>query len=126
MAAFSGTAGSVVSSVTSTGLSEWSLDVSLASTETTTFGEVWDSAGSSVRNATGSFSGNADFSGGQNVYKNRFLAVSDYCDLVLFETATRYWTVGSALITAINPTINIKGKEEISYNFQVHGVITYT
>ena len=129
MAAFSGTAGSVTchtgGTILSAGISEWSLDGSMSPVETTEFGQTWDTFVPSVRNATGSFSGNKEQADtGQTALMNSFLGGSAII-LRLYEDATKYWLVGTAYITGMSPTTSVKGKGEISFNWQASGPVTY-
>lgn len=129
MAAFSGTAGSVTchtgGTILTAGISEWSLDGSMSPVEVTNFGETWDSYVPSVRNATGSFSGNREQSdAGQAALVNAFLGGSAMI-LRLYENSTKYWLVGTAYITGMSPTVGVKGKGEMSFNFQASGPVTY-
>jgi len=128
MAAFSGTAGSVLLGGVVIPVSEWSFDISMPPVEITAFENVWDAIIPSVRTATGSISGQATDGGGggQNVGRNRMLAVADYCSLTLYEDGSRFWTIGSALVTGMTTGVSAKGKGEISFNFQAKGLITYT
>lgn len=129
MATFSGTAGSVVYSYLGSALveaiGEWSLDFSMSPPETTSFGDNADTYTPSVRNATGSFSGNAQLaaSGGNAIYL-RFLDGS-VRSLQLFENATKYFDCQNIVFTGFSETLSTKGKGEMSYNFQVVGSITY-
>lgn len=129
MAAFSGTAGSVTchtgGTILSAGIAEWTLDGSMSSVESTAFGDSWDTYVPSVRNATGSFSGNNEQAdAGQLALKNSFLGGSAII-LRLYENATKYWLVGTAYITGMSPTVSVKGKGDISFNFQASGPVTY-
>lgn len=128
MAAFSGTAGSVVymtgGTTTVSGISEWSLDGSMSPVETTVFGENWDSYVPSVRNATLSFSGNRDDTAAQSSLVNAFLGGSAIA-LRLYETSSKYWNVASAYITGMSPSLSVKGKGEMSFSCQVSGTVTY-
>ena len=129
MAAFSGTAGSVsvhtIGTAYVTGISEWSFDLSMSPPEATTFGDSNDVYVPSVRNATGSFSGNKEQAdSGQTALMNSFLGGSAII-LRLYENATKYWLVGTAYITGMSPTTSVKGKGEISFNWQASGPATY-
>ncbi len=129
MAAFSGIMGSVTSSTGGTilvaGISEWTLDMSMSTVETTAFGETWDSKVPSVRTATGSFSGNREQTDtGATALMNSFLGGSAVI-LRLYEDATKYFLIGTAYFTSYSPTVSVKGKGELSYNFDVSGPVTY-
>lgn len=129
MAAFSGTAGSVVysfgGSVLIEAIGEWSLDFSMSPPETTSFGDANDTYTPSVRNATGSFSGNADLTSAQQpTIKAKFLN-GEVRSLILYENATKYYDCQNIVFTGTNETLSVKGKGDLSYNFQVIGSITY-
>ena len=129
MAAFSGTAGSVVYSFGGNllieAIGEWSLDFSMSPPETTAFGDVSDTYTPSVRNATGSFSGNADLTSSQQpTIKAKFLN-GEVRSLILYENATKYYDCQNIVFTGTNETLSVKGKGDLSYNFQVIGSITY-
>lgn len=128
MAAFSGTAGSVVFGTATVDLmKEWSLDFSMSPGETTVFAESWDSYQPSVRTVTGSFSGFRNFGVSfptQNTAMNAFLAGS-VVDLYLYEDATKEWIINDAVFTGYGNTISVKGLVETSFNFQGIGSVTY-
>lgn len=133
MAAFSGTAGSVSVHTSGTayvtGISEWSFDLSMSPPEATTFSDSNDVYVPSVRNATGSFSGNREQAdGGQNgaldaMFLSNFNGGT--IQLRLYETSGKYWLIPKITITGMSPTLSIKGKGDISYNFQSIEAITY-
>lgn len=128
MAAFSGTAGSVVLVGTAgtvvTGMSEWNLNVTSDVVETTAFGDGWKSFLSSIKGATGSFSGNRDNTAAQSTLVTQMLAGSVVA-LKLHAGATNYWNIGSAYITDMSPSISNDGKGEISFSFTANGAVTY-
>ena len=128
MAAFSGTAGSVILYGTAgtvvSGIGEWSFDGSMSPVETTKFGDSWDTFVPSVRNATGSFNGNRDNTAAQSTLINAFLGGSAV-NLRLYEGASNYWDAGTVYITGMSPAVSAKGKGEISFNFQVSGPATF-
>lgn len=128
MAAFSGTAGSVSyasgGDATLVGISEWSLDTSMSPPEATEFGDSWDEYVPSVRNATGSFSGNRSIGATQDLILSKFVA-GDLLFVRLHEDASKRW-LGTVLFTGVSPSLSVKGKGEISYNFQVVGALTYS
>jgi len=129
MAAFSGTAGSVLYTTGGTTLvssiSEWSLDFSMSPPETTVFGDTVDTYVPSVRNATGSFSGNDDQSdSGQSTLLAKFQN-GEVRSLRLHESTSKYFDCQNVSFTGISQGLSVKGKGEVSFNFQVHGAITY-
>lgn len=125
----SGTAGSVVlvSGGTSLigGMNEWSLDLSHSPVETTEFGEDWASYIPSIKNATGSFSGNQSATDtAQGALRDAFLGGSAVA-LRLYVNGAKYYDVGTALLTGMGPSIGVSGKGEISYDFQVSGPVAF-
>lgn len=129
MAAFSGTAGSVVyvtgGTVLVAGIAEWTLDMSMSTVESTAFGDTWDTKVPSVRTATGSFSGNREQAdSGATSLMNAFMGGSAVA-FRLYENATKYFNIGTAYFTSYSPTVSVKGKGELSYNFDVSGPVTY-
>ena len=130
MAAFSGTAGSV-SSFSSpslmTGITEWSLDLSMSPPETTEFGQANDTFVPSVRTGTGSFSGSwsDSLTGGEAIVLADMLGGIGF-RLDLWENSARSWTLGTCFLTGISNTVSVKGKSEISYNFQAQGIVSYS
>ena len=131
MAAFSGTAGSVVIVGTAGtvigGLAEWSLDGSMSPVETTAFGDTFDTFVPSVRNATGSFSGNKDHaSTSQTAIQAAFLAATPVALKLYGGTAVNYWDAPVCYITGMGDTVGVKGKGEVSFSFQVSGAVTYS
>lgn len=115
-----GTAGTVVA-----GISEWTLDGSMSPIETTEFGESNDSYVASVRNRTGSFSGNTENDdAGQGALLTAFDAGTSVT-LRLHENDTNYWAIGTAFITGVSDSLSVKGKGEKSFSFQVSGPVTY-
>jgi hypothetical protein len=99
MAAFSGTAGSVNYMVGGTavveGIGEWSVDVQGEAVETTAFGVNWRENIVGIRSYTISFS------------------------------ASKYWNVGSAVFTGMNPSLSFDGRGDTSYEFTGSGALTY-
>lgn len=128
MAAFSGTAGSVVFNTELVDLvKEWSLDFSMSPPETTVFGETWDSFQPSVRNSTGSFSGYKNFGVSfpvQNTALQGFLAGSAIA-LKFYENATKYFDISTAYFTGYSNSVNVKGVVETTFNFQGAVAVTY-
>lgn len=127
MAALSGTAGSVLAGTVVVGeIAEWSFDVGHSPVETTAFGDQWQEYIPSLRNATGSFSGNRDTTDTvQTTLLNSTLGGSAVA-LKLYVSPTSYWTVGTAYITGQSDSISNAGKADVSWNFQVSGAVTFT
>ena len=125
----SGTAGSVVYLTGGTTLvdeiAEWSLDISHSPVETTAFGDNWAAYVPSIRNATGSFSGNHDQAdSGQGSMQNAMLGGSAVA-LRLYVNATKYYDIGTAYLTGQSESISQTGKADTSFNFQVAAAVTY-
>ena len=127
MSALSGTAGSVVyfSGVDTVigEIREWTLDLSTTPIDVTAFGEEANRYIQNLNRATGSFSGNLD---PDNVTQGSVR--SDYLNganvrLLLYHSSTGYTDAIRAHVTGFGPTISVDGKAEISYDFQVTGII---
>lgn len=127
MAALSGTAGSVSLGTTAVigEMSEWSLDVGHAPVQVTAFGDSWEEYIPSLRNATGTFSGNFDNSNsGQTTLISSMLGGSAVA-LRCYVSPSKYFNVGTAYLTAMNPAINVAGKADVAFSFQVSGPVTF-
>ena len=127
MAVYSGLAGSVIAGTVVAGeISEWSLSISASTVDTTAFGDTWTERIVSVKDATGSFSGNFDAAdAGQSVLVANMLAGSAMA-LKLYLSGAKYFNIGTAIITGLGPAISETGKGEISYDFEVSGPVTLT
>ena len=127
MAVYSGTAGSVVIGTVSTGeMKEWSLDIGQNVVDVTAFNEEWTRNIAGIRNASGSFSGNFDGAGtNQLVLLNAILAGTAPA-LKLYVSATKYFTVGTAFVTGMNPSTSYDGAAQITFNFTASGPVTFT
>lgn len=125
MAQLSGTAGSVVAGTVTVGeISEWSLNLSASTVDVTAFGDNWIEKIVSVRDASGSFSGNMDLADtAQGTLINSMLGGSAVA-LKLYASATKYWNVGTAFVTGMGPAISQTGKGEISFDFETSGPVT--
>lgn len=129
MAALSGTAGSVVYTTGGTtliaGLAEWSIDISMSPVEDTEFGQSWDTFVPSIRNYTGSFSGNHQNSDTAFTNIQNAMLGGSAIALRLYTSSTKYWNVGTAYVTGQSNSIGVKGKADGSFNFQGSGPLTY-
>lgn len=127
--ALSGTAGSVVymtgGTTTVGSISEWSLDLSHSPVETTAFGNQWQEYIPSIRNATGSFSGN--FYDGDTAQGNLISAMLGGSAVAfrLYVSGSKYYNIGTAYLTGQGPSISNDGKAETSFDFQVSGPVTF-
>lgn len=128
MAAYSGTAGSVVymtGGTTTVGeITEWSLDLGHTPVEITSFGDNWQEYIPSIRNASGSFAGNADMADSAQTSLTNAMLGGSAVALRLYMGTAKYWNIGTAYLTAMSPSISQAGKGDISYDFQVSGPVT--
>lgn len=127
--ALSGTAGSVAYMTGGTAkvgsIAEWSLDLSHSPVETTAFGDQWQEYIPSIRNATGSFSGNFyDGDSAQASLVSAMLGGSAVAFRLYVGTA-KYFNIGTAYLTGHGPSISNDGKAETSFDFQVSGPVTF-
>ena len=122
---YSGTAGSVVlvsGGTTLVGwITEWSLDKSLTTVETTAFGNNNRLVVPSIKSATGSFTGSFDDSDTAQTAIISAFENGTYVGLRLYVGTAKYFNIGSALITGYNPTMSVDGKTDIEYNFESNG-----
>lgn len=130
MAALSGTAGSVVyttGGTTAAGeIAEWSLDLSHAPVETTAFGDTWERYVPSIRGATGSFAGNFDNSDTVQTNLRNAMLGGSALSLRCYVNGSNYFSIGTAYLTGMSPSISVDGKADVSYDFQVSGPVTFT
>lgn len=128
MAALSGLSGSVLYMTGGTtnivGIGEWSLDIGMSPVETTAFGDTWKKIIASVREYSGSFSGNADTDSSQTTLRNAMLGGSAIA-LRLHDSATTYYSVGTAFLTGMNDSISVDGKGERGWDFEGSDALTY-
>jgi hypothetical protein len=128
MAALSGTAGSAVIVAGGTAIvgeiAEWSLSLGMDTVEVTAFGDNWDEVLPSVRNATGSFSGNFDPADAIQGTVVSYMMAGSALALRLYASGTKYFNVGTAYVTGMEPGISQKGKADISFNFKASGPVT--
>lgn len=127
MSALSGTAGSVIyfSGVDAIvgEIREWTLDLSATPIDITAFGEEANRYIPNINRATGSFSGNLDPSNAtQGSVRSDFLNSANV-RLLLYHSSTGYTDAIRAHVTGFGPSISVDGKAEISYDFQVTGII---
>lgn len=128
MAAFSGTAGSVLymngGTATVEGIGEWSLDIQGEAVETTAFGVNWRENIVGIKSYSFSFSGRRDNGTGQELLHTGILAGSAH-QFRLHENATKYWNIGTAIMTGMSPSISYDGRGDTSYDFEGSGPLTY-
>lgn len=128
MAAQSGLFGSVVYMTGGTtlviGIAEWNLDLGMDTVETTAFGDTWARRLPSIRNYSGSFSGNADSDASQASLRNAALGGSAVA-LRLYDSATTYWNCGTVYLESNPNSISIDGKGDRGFDFNGDGAPTY-
>lgn len=124
---YSGTAGSVVLNQGTAGtarvgwITEWSLDKTRTTVQTTSFGQDNSTVIGGIKSATGSFSGSfADDDSGQDALLDAF-ENGTYVRLQLYVGTAGHFNIGSALIVNYAPTTNAEGKADISYDFEANG-----
>lgn len=122
---YSGTAGSVVlvsGGTTLVGwITEWSLDKSLETVDTTSFGNNNRTRIPSIKEASGSFNGSFDDSDTAQAAIITAFENGTYVGLRLYVGTAKYFNIGSAVITGYNPTMAVDGKADIEYNFESNG-----
>ena len=126
MAQYSGTAGSVIAGGSVVGeMTEWALDLTGTTVETTSFGDVWQEYLPSVRGATGSFSGHWDTAdAGQVILWSSFIGGSAVT-FKLYSTAAKYLS-GTSYLTGAGQTISNAGIGQTTWSFQVSGSVALT
>ena len=128
MAALSGLNGSVVYMTAGTtnivGIGEWSLDIGMSPVEITAFGDTWRAILPSIREYSGSFSGNADTDTSQATLRNAMLGGSAVA-LRLYDAAATYWNLGTVYLTGQSNGISVDGKGDRGWDFDGHGAPTY-
>lgn len=122
---YSGTAGSVVLVSGGTTLvgwvTEWSLDKSLETVDTTSFGNNNRTRIPSIKDATGSFTGSFDDSDTAQSALITAFENGTFVGLRLYVGTAKYFNIGSAVITGYNPTMAVDGKADIEYTFESNG-----
>lgn len=126
MAVYSGTAATArVGTVTIGEIKEWSLDLGQAVVDVTAFSEEWVRNIAGIRNASGSFSGNFDDTDAQQTVVMNSILNGTAPALRLYVNATKYFSVGTAFITGMNPSTSYDGAAQATYNFTVSGPVTF-
>lgn len=126
MTAASGTIGSVIyttgGTTTVDEIAEWALDISHGPVDSTAFGDNWADYVPSVRNATGSFSGNFDpDDAGQSSLVNAMLGGSAL-GLKLYLGSALNFDVQTAYLTELAPAVSVDGEVETGFSFQAINV----
>lgn len=105
-------------------LAEWSLDFSMDVVDVTAFTDQWGQYIPSIRNATGSFSGNFTTDDtGQTSLQNAALGGSAVA-LRLYLNTTKYYNIGTAYLTGMGASISQTGKADVSFDFQAASPVT--
>lgn len=129
MAALSGTAGSVVYMTGGTTLvgeiTEWALDVSHSPVDATAFGNDWAKYVPSIRNATGTFSGNFDHTDSAQGSLIGAMLGGSAVAFRLYVSGTKYFNIGTAYLTGMGPSISQTGKGDIAYSFQNSAAVSF-
>lgn len=129
MAALSGTAGSVVymtGGTTTVGeIAEWALDISHSPVDATAFGNDWAKYVPSIRNATGTFSGNFDHADSAQASLINAMLAGSVVAFRLYVAPTKYFNIGTAYLTGMGPSISQTGKGDTSYSFQNSAAVTF-
>lgn len=122
---YSGTAGSVVlvsGGTTLVGwITEWSLDKSLETVDTTSFGNNNRTRIPSIKDATGSFTGSFDDVDTAQAALITAFENGTFVGLRLYVGTAKYFNIGSAVVTGYNPTMAVDGKADIEYTFESNG-----
>ncbi len=116
-------AGTVPGTAAIVGMSEWNLDIGHDPVETTAFGDEWKQFIKSLREWSGSFSGNMETDASATTLRNAQLGGSVVYLRLYTGTATYY--SGSAYLSGQSPTISVDGKGEDGWDFQGTGTLTY-
>lgn len=128
MAAYSGTAGSVVLMTGGTtnivGIGEWSLDIAGEVVETSAFGDQWRKNIPGIRSFSFSFAGRGDSDASQTLLKSAILAGSVQA-YRLYDSPSTYWNIGSAIFAGMSPSITFDGRGDVSYDFTGSDALTY-
>jgi hypothetical protein len=129
MAALSGTAGSVVymtgGTVNVGEIAEWALDISHSPVDATAFGNDRAKYVPSIRNATGTFSGNFDHSDSAQASLISAMLGGSAVAFRLYVSPTKYFNVGTAYLTGMGPSISQTGKADNSYSFQNSAAVSF-
>lgn len=127
MAVLVGYGGAVkVGTATVAELGEWSLDITLNTEETQSFGDQWKEFTGTLKEWSGSCSGRWDMSDttGQRAMQDALLGGTTV-SLKLYTDSTKNYS-GTALITKITPSATVDGVVEVSFDFQGTGALTYS
>ena len=126
MAVYSGTAAVLkIGTVTTNEIKEWSLDLGHNLVDVTAFSEerVRNIAG--IRNASGSFSGNFDDTDANQTATMNALLNGTALEVRCYVSATKYFAVGTAFVTGMNPSTSYDGAAQTTFNFEASGPVTF-
>lgn len=127
MAVYVGYGGAVkVGTATVAEIGEWSLDVTLNTEETESFGDQWKEFTGTLKEWSGSCSGRWDMTDttGQKAMQDALLGGTTVTLKLYVDGAKNY--SGTALITKISPKSSVEGVVEVSFDFQGTGALTYS
>lgn len=102
-------------------ITEWSLDKSLETVDTTSFGNNNRTRIPSIKEANGSFTGSFDDADTAQAAIITAFENGTFVGLRLYVGTAKYFNVGSAIITGYNPTMAVDGKADIEYTFEANG-----
>jgi len=102
-------------------ITEWSLDKSLETVDTTSFGNNNRTRIPSIKDATGSFTGTFDDADTAQSSLITAFENGTFVGLRLYVGTAKYFNIGSAVLTGYNPTMAVDGKAEIEYTFESNG-----
>lgn len=106
-------------------MGEWSLDLERATEEDTEFGDTWESVVSTLGKASASVKGRWDMTGTQQAALQTALLNGTTITPRLYTDSTHYYS-GTAYVTKITPSANVKGLVEVDVSIQFTGAVTYT
>lgn len=126
MAQYSGTAATLkIGTVTTNEIKEWSLDLGHNLVDVTAFSDEWVENIAGIRNASGSFSGNFDGSDTNQTAILNALLNGTALNVRCYVNSTKYFNVGTAFITGMNPSTSYDGAAQVTYNFTASGAVTF-
>ena len=126
MAVYSGTAGSLrVGTVTTGEVKEWSLDIGQDMVDVTAFSEAWVRNIASIRNATGSLSGNFDGADTNQTAMLNAILNGTALNVRCYVSSSKYFNVGTAFVTGFSPSTSYDGAAQVTMNFTASGPITF-
>lgn len=127
MAVISGTLGSVVYSGTAGtivgGMKNWSLDVSAAELDASSFGSTWKLTDSGIKEWGGSAEGNYDDTDAQQTAMWSALTAGTKV-IMMFAVGNADYFHGTVVFTGYSPSQSFDGLGAAAFNFKGHGPLT--